>query len=39
MINTPFLSKKAVAVSFLAGKQRFFELFRLVWLMCVQPLL
>jgi hypothetical protein len=38
-INTPFLSYKSVAISFLAGRQCLFKHFRLVWWMYVHPLL
>jgi hypothetical protein len=30
-ISTPFLSQKTVAISFLAGRQRLFKLFQLVY--------
>jgi hypothetical protein len=36
--SIPFLSQKTVVISFLAGRQRLFKLFRLVWWMCVHPL-
>jgi hypothetical protein len=37
-ISSPFQSQKTVTISFLAGR-RLFKLFRLVWWMCVHPLL
>jgi hypothetical protein len=37
--NTPFLSQKAVAISFVAGREGMFKLFRLVWWMCLLPLI
>jgi hypothetical protein len=37
-ISTYFLSQKTVAVTYLAGRQRLFKLFRHVWWMCVLPL-
>jgi hypothetical protein len=30
-ISTPFLTQKTVAISFLAGRQRLFKLYRFVW--------
>jgi hypothetical protein len=38
-ISSPFPSQKTVAISFLADRQRCLNFFRLVWWMCVHPLL
>jgi hypothetical protein len=38
-ISAPFRSQKTVAISFLAGRRHLFKLFRLVWWMCMHPLL
>jgi hypothetical protein len=38
-ISTHFLSQKTAATTLLAGRQRLFILLRLVWWMCVHPLL